>query len=121
MVSKNIGHPPEPKPDPAGQGQFWAGGTIAIIGLFLIVVGLRHVTGVETLEGDFARETQLVRAFTTGGLKYDSQAAPAESPGQATPRRPGAIPGYTDQANPPKPPRTGRVRVDPTALTPCPT
>jgi len=55
---------------------FWPGAVVALIGILVLVGGLARVTGVETLEGDAAWETQLVRAFSVGGLKYTAPGTP---------------------------------------------
>lgn len=71
----------QPPIDPAARDperhDFWAGFIPALIGLLVIVCGARHMTNVDTVEGNTAWETQLVKALSSGGLEYmDAAAAP---------------------------------------------
>lgn len=100
---------------------FWTGTVVAVIGLLFFIVGLRHLTGIETLDGNSAWETQIVKAFSTSGLRYGESTA-AVSP---------ALPDISAEAKSPldhfnkagtkKSHSIGRVRVDAGASTPCPT
>ena len=100
---------------------FWVGAVVAVIGILVLAGGLVRVTGLETLDGDAAWETQLVRAFAVGGLKYTLPAAPtsdrfgqASTLGPRSPDGPDSQPGIAQT-------RRARVRVDTGATTPCPT
>jgi len=46
----------------------------------LAFCGARHLTGLGTVDGNTAQETQLVKAFSTGGLQYPDQVAPKPPP-----------------------------------------
>jgi hypothetical protein len=54
--------------DPERHG-FWPPLVITLIAVILMGVGVRHVTGIETVEGGEASELQLVKAFSRGGLE----------------------------------------------------
>ena len=77
-------------------------------------LGARHLTGVDTVEGDTAWETQLMKAFSSGGLQFADQVAPPPPPkgGDAE-----ALARWAKQSAPP----AWKVRVDAGAKTPCPT
>jgi hypothetical protein len=99
--------------------EFWPGFVLALIGLLVVVCGARHLTEVETLNGNTAWETQLVRAFSSGGLQYGN-AAPlpgAEEPIEPAIREPPTASSQRSVAS------GGRwkVRVNTDAKTPCPT
>ena len=48
---------------------FWPGFILVIIAGILMLCGGWHVTNVETTEGNTAREFQLIKSFTSGGLQ----------------------------------------------------
>jgi hypothetical protein len=52
--------------------EFLPGLVLVIIAAALLVVGAGHVTSVETTDGSGARELQLVKAFSCGGLEAKS-------------------------------------------------
>jgi hypothetical protein len=62
------------------QHEFWPGFVTSLIGILLIFCGVRHLTAVDTVEGNTASETQLMKAFSVGGLQYASQLAPPPPP-----------------------------------------
>jgi len=102
---------------------FWPGFVGVLIGLVFLLAGARHLTGVETTDGDNAWETQLMKAFANGGLRYPGDEPPPPPP---PPRfdDPAANAEALDrwarqnaQAEAPK----WKVRVDIGANTPCPT
>ena len=106
----------------AERHDFWTGLVMAVIGVVLIGAGARHLTGVETLDETSARETELIKAFSTSGLKYASQLAVAEPPKFIG--DPAASAEALDRwarnratATPP----SWKIRVDTEAKTPCPT
>src|SRR5689334_21992826 len=53
----------------------WAGLVLALIGLALLVFGMCHLTGVNTVGGAGATEVELVKAFSSGGLRCSNPAA----------------------------------------------
>ncbi len=88
----------------------------ALIGLALLAFGLRHSTGVETVDGGMAWETQLVKAYSSGGLQYPEQTVSAPPSSDD----PGALDRWARQSVRAKPP-AWKLRVDTAAKTPCPT
>ena len=100
---------------------FWPGFVALTAGVVVAFCGARHLTSVETVEGDTAREFQLMKAFSSGGLQYADQLAPPPPPKldeSANPTE--ALERWArQQAN--TPPPAWKVRVDAGAKTPCPT
>jgi hypothetical protein len=116
---------PQPPVDPAlrdlERHDFWPGFAAALVGLILLYCGLRHLTVVETVDGGTARESQLVKAFSSGGLQYPQQIAPAPPPRLAdASAQAEALDRWARQQANAEPPRW-KVRVDTGAKTPCPT
>jgi hypothetical protein len=114
---------PQPPLNPAlrdpERHDFWPGLIAAIIGLVLGVCGVRHLTGLETVDGGTATETQLVKACSTGGLKYPEPAPPPsrlDDPVAAA----AALERWQRQ-NTRGELAAQKVRVDTEAKTPCPT
>ncbi len=100
--------------------EFWPGFALAVVAAVLAVCGARHLTAVETVDGSTAWETQLIKAYSSGGLKYPELAPPPPPP----PRPDDPTFGAADlqrwaKQNAQKPAWT--VRVDTEAKTPCPT
>ncbi len=96
MRARVIQPPIQPALRDAEAHEFWPGFIGALAGLIVLVVGARHITAVETTDGDIAYETQLIRAFSSGGIQYLDRTArpmPRDSFGP-----PGMVP-------PPEPPR----------------
>lgn len=112
---------PQPPVNPAlrdlEQHDFWAGFAMALAGLILVVCGARHLTAIETVEGGTAWETQLVKAFSSGGLRFPEQLIPAPPPKG---NDPAALERWAKQNSQYSAP-TWKVRVDAGATTPCPT
>ncbi len=104
------------------QHEFWPGFVAVLIGGILAFCGARHLTGVDTVDGTTASETQLMKAFSVGGVQYASQLAPPAPP---TPVEDPAAAAEAlerwarEQANASAP--TWKIRVDTGAKTPCPT
>ena len=98
---------------------FWPGFVGALAGLIILLAGVRHLTGVETTDGNSAWETQLIKAFSSGGLEYRHLVARPVQTG------PDNLPGLL----PPPESSDGRlisgprwqVRVNLEARSPCPT
>jgi hypothetical protein len=100
---------------------FWPGFAVALAGLVLAFGGARHLTTVDTADGNTAWETQLVRAFAAGGLQYPDQIPPPPPPkldGLANPGE--ALDRWAKQQAHAQPP-AWKIRVDLGAKTPCPT
>jgi len=96
---------------------FWPGFIAALIGVILTFCGARHLTGVDTVEGGTATETQLVKAFAFDGLQYPQHMAPPPPPKGDDPE---ALERWARQTRSAEAP-TWKVRVDTAASTPCPT
>jgi hypothetical protein len=98
---------------------FWPGFVLALIGALVIFVGAKHLTDVDTTDGDSARETQLVKAFSSGGLELVDTVPP---PGPAVfddPARAAAAIEQWERSSA-RPARL-KFRVNTGASTPCPT
>lgn len=116
---------PQPPVNPAQRAlerhDFWPGFVATVAGLVLLYCGARHLTHVDTTDGDTARETQLVKSFTVGGLQYASKQSPPPPPkldGVANPAE--VLDRWAkQQAN--AQPLSWKIRVDVGAKTPCPT
>ena len=96
---------------PTEAHDFWSGAVVALIGILVLVGGLIRVTAVETLDGDAAWETQLVRAFSVGGLKYTAPGIPTPD---GVPPDPDIGPTASDQParfTETNPRKTARVRA----------
>jgi hypothetical protein len=100
---------------------FWPGFVATLAGLAVVFCGARHLTSVDTTDGNTARETQLVKAFSAGGVQFaDEQAAPPPPnlEGVANPAE--ALDRWAkNQAN--IQPPTWKIRVDIGAKAACPT
>jgi len=97
---------------------------VAIIAIALLLCGARHLTGIETTDGGNAWETQLVKAYSSSGLKFPDLTPPPPPPPPARDADPAAAAAALDrwqrqtaQAVPP----SWKVRVDTAAAAPCPT
>jgi hypothetical protein len=115
----------QPPVNPALRGlehhDFWPGFILALIGGILLLCGARHLTDVDTVEGSTAWEIQLVKAFSSGGLQYPSQLAPAPPPKLDDPAAAAeALDRWAKQQATAVLP-SWKVRVDTGAKTPCPT
>jgi hypothetical protein len=117
---------PQPPVNPAQRAaehhDFWPGFIALLIGGLLVFGGAQRLTGLDTVEGNSARETQLIKAFAFGGLQYAAELVPPAPP------RPTGNPAADaaalarwdqEQANASQP--AWKVRVDTGAKTPCPT
>jgi hypothetical protein len=107
--------------DPERHG-FWPGSIVAAIGLGLVLIGAQRSTGLSTTDGQPARETELIRAFSHGGLQYADRMTPRPPP---VPTGDPAVDAAAltrwdrEQASAETP--AWKLRVDPWAKTPCPT
>lgn len=57
---------------------FWLGGFLSIVAGFSVICGALHRTEVDTTDGNSAREFQLVKSFTCGGLKAEAAVKPPD-------------------------------------------
>lgn len=115
---------PQPPVNPALRDReehgFWAGFALALLAAGLLVCGARHLTRVETVGGGTAWESQLVKAYSSGGLEYPHLAPPPPPPRGDDPAQAAALERWARQTASYTPP-TWKVRVDTNAKTPCPT
>jgi hypothetical protein len=100
---------------------FWPGLVVALAGAALAFCGARHLTNVDTVDGNTARETQLIKAFASSGLQYPDQVAPAPPPKLDGVANPGEALDRWAKQQAHVPPPTWKIRVDLGAKTPCPT
>jgi hypothetical protein len=117
-----IPQPPVDRASRAREGHdFWPGIVVALAGAALAFCGARHLTNLGTVDGGTASETQLVRAFSSGGLQYADQIVPPPPPKLEGVANPGeALARWQKQRASFQRP-TWKVRVDSGATTPCPT
>jgi hypothetical protein len=100
---------------------FWPGFVVVLAGAVVAFCGARHLTGVDTVDGNTAWESQLVKAFSTGGLQFPDQVAPPPPPKLDDVADPGAaLDRWAKQQANVQPP-AWKIRVDVGAKTPCPT
>jgi hypothetical protein len=116
---------PQPPVNPALRAlerhDFWPGFVAALAGVMVAFCGARHLTGVDTVDGNTAWESQLVKAFSSGGLQYASRLAPAPPPRLDDPAAEAeALDRWSRQQANAQPP-AWKIRVDVGAKTPCPT
>ena len=119
---KRVPQPPVDRTLRAREGHdFWSGIVVALAGAVVVFCGARHLTNVDTVDGNTAWETQLVKAFSSGGLQYPDQAAPPPPPKLDELANPGeALDRWAKQQAKVQPP-AWKIRVDLGAKTPCPT
>lgn len=95
---------------------FWPAFALALVGGVLAFAGSRHMTAIETIDGGTAWETQVIRAFSHGGVRYTPH-GPGATGNPANPVNvQGPLPGTSGPTA-----ATPLVRIDTGALTPCPT
>lgn len=100
---------------------FWPGFIAALAGVAVAFCGVRHLTNVDTVDGSTAWETQLIKAFSSGGVQYADQQAPPPPPDFSAAANPAeALDRWAKQQATVQPP-TWKVRVEVGAQTPCPT
>jgi hypothetical protein len=100
---------------------FWPGFAVALAGAALAFCGARHLTNVDTVDGNTAWEIQLVNAFSCGGVQYPDQVAPPPPPKLDGAANPGeALDRWAKQQAHVQPP-PWKIRVDAGAKSPCPT
>jgi hypothetical protein len=107
--------------DPERHG-FWPAFAVALLALFLIAAGAQRSTGVGTVDGRAARETQLIKAFAVGGVQFADRVAVSEPPvPTGDPMIDAEAFARWDREQAAAEAPAWRVRVDPSAKTPCPT
>ena len=100
---------------------FWTGFVLTLIGLIVLVCGARHMTAVQTTDGQSAWETQMVKAFSSGGIRLlDQRAVPPPAPLDDPAAQARAMEQYERNLARASGARW-KVKVDTGASTPCPT
>ncbi len=116
---------PQPLVNPAQRARehhdFWPAFVGAVAAGVLIVCGAGRLTGIETVDGGTARETQLVKAYTSGGLKFPQQISAPPRPIPGDPAGTAAALERWERESAQKSRRPWKVQVDTTASAPCPT
>jgi hypothetical protein len=114
---------PQPPVNPASRSreshEFWPGFAAALAGLALLFCGARHATGVDTVDGGTAWETQLIQGFSAGAIQYADRLPPPPPPNLAGAANPAEVLDRWTKAR--ATPPTWKIRVDTSAKTPCPT
>jgi hypothetical protein len=100
---------------------FWPGLVVTVAGLALAVCGARHLTGIDTVDGDTAWETQLVKAFSSGGVQYASQQPPPPPPNLDDVANPDEALARWAREQADQVPPAWKIRVDLGAQAACPT
>lgn len=116
---------PQPPVNPATRvlerHDFWPGFVVVVAGVIVAFCGARHLTNVDTTDGNTAWETQLIKAFSSGGVQYASEQAPPPPPnleGVANPDE--ALARWAKEQADRQPP-AWKIRVDLGAKAACPT
>jgi hypothetical protein len=92
---------------------------VSLAAVILVYYGSKRLTRLDTVDGGTAWETQLVKAFSSGGLKFPRAEAPPPPKGNDPGADAEALERWARKAS--SPPATWKVRVDTEAKTPCPT
>ncbi len=94
---------------------------MTLAGVTVLFGGIRHLTGVDTTDGNAASEVQLMKAFSTAGVQYADQQAPPPPPNLDNVANPAeALDRWAkEQAN--RQPPAWKIRVDISAQAACPT
>jgi hypothetical protein len=120
MIRQRVAQPPvQPFLRDTERHDFWTGFSLALIAGIVLLCGARHVTGLETQDGNSAWELQLVRAFTSGGLEFAEPAPPPDPASIADPDEAAAAMDRAARAEAMS--LKARYRVNTGAATPCPT
>jgi hypothetical protein len=119
---KRVAQPPiNPALRDVERHNFLPGFTVVTVGVLLALWGVRHLTGLGTVDGNTASEIQLVKAFASSGLQYAAELPPKPPPRLSDPAAEAeALDRWAkEQAN--ATPTSWKVRVDTAAAAPCPT
>lgn len=101
------------------QHAFWPGLLGVLVASLLLLIGSLDLTAVPTEDDGSARETQLVKAFARGGLRFQEARVRLDP---ATLAEPGRAAAAMDQAaRIADLPLRERYRVNLSAADPCPT
>ncbi len=119
---RRVPQPPvNPALRPVERHGFWPPFLAIAAAAVLVFLGARHLTAIETVQGDTAWEYQLVKAFASGGLKFpDASPPPPPAPKPDDPAGDAeAMQRWARQAN--AGPPTWKVRIDTESKAACPT
>jgi hypothetical protein len=98
---------------------FWTAAIFVVGGIILLICGATHSTGLETADGETAREMQLVKSFAVGGLQLAPRPRP---PDPARYNNPAELAAAMDRFEREEREAPGiRYVVNTTAADPCPT
>lgn len=100
---------------------FWPAFIAAVAGVIITIGGARHLTGVDTTGNDTAWETQLIRAFSSGGVQYASDQAPPPPPNLEGVANPAEALDLWAKTQASFQPPSWKIRVDLGAKAACPT
>jgi hypothetical protein len=85
-MRKRVAQPPvNPLLRATERHDFWPPFILVILAGMLLLCGGWHVTGVDTTDGETAREYQLIKSFARGGLEVVDTAAPPDPASFADP------------------------------------
>lgn len=116
---------PQPPVNPslraAERHEFWPGFVVAVVAGVLLYSGARRLTGIETVEGGTATEPQLVKAYSSGGLKFPDVVSAPPRPIPGDPIGTAAALDRWERENAAKSARPRKVQVDTAAAAACPT
>jgi hypothetical protein len=99
--------------------EFWPGFVVTVVGLVLLICGASRLTALPTVDGETAREVQLIKAFSSGGVvfKKPSETPPPQMDDPAAAAEALDRWARENEANS----RIVQVLIDTGAKTPCPT
>ena len=98
---------------------FWPGLVLVVVAGWLLVFGARHVTDIETTGSETAREHQLIKAFSNGGLQMASAPRPPDPAAYEDPAQ--AVAALERFAREQAGSLRAKYRVNTSAAAPCPT
>lgn len=116
---------PQPPLNPALRAlerhDFWPGFVATLAGVAVIFCGARHLTKVDTTDGGTAWETQLIKAFSSGGVQSASEQASPPPPKLDDVANPAEALDRWARQQASAPPPSWKIRVDLGAQAACPT
>jgi hypothetical protein len=123
MIRRVAQPPMNPEVRDVERHDFLPGLVVAVIAAVLVLCGARHLTGIETVDGGTAWETQLIKAYSSSGLKYPEVAPPPPPPPKLDDpaASAAALERWQRETASATPPPGWKVRVDTAAAAPCPT
>ncbi len=120
MFQRRAQPPVNPASRAVERHSFWPGLAVTVVAAVLLFFGARHLTAIETTDGETAWETQLVKAYSSSGLKFPELAPRPPPPRSGDPLADAAaLERWQRTAQTPTP--GWKVRVDTSAAAACPT